>query len=172
MPRKEMDYSKTIIYKIQHEDNEELVYVGHTTNFIKRKYTHKYACNTEKGRAFNLKLYTMIRENGGWDCFKMVMVEEYPCANLLEACRREDECMRELKATMNGRGAVFDKEKSKHYYKANKEKLLERMKHWYESNKEQISEHKKQYREANRDEINLKQRERRLAKKEFKNKIS
>jgi hypothetical protein len=29
----------------------------------------------------------MIRANGGWQCFKMVMIEEYPCANHLEACR-------------------------------------------------------------------------------------
>jgi predicted GIY-YIG superfamily endonuclease len=50
MPRKAMDYSKTIIYKIQHEDNEELVYVGHTTNFIKRKNGHKSRCNNEKGK--------------------------------------------------------------------------------------------------------------------------
>ena len=37
MPRKAIDYSKTIIYKIQHEDNDELLYVGHTTDFTKRK---------------------------------------------------------------------------------------------------------------------------------------
>jgi predicted GIY-YIG superfamily endonuclease len=111
MPRKAMDYSKTIIYKIQHEDNEELVYVGHTTDFIKRKSGHKTKCNNENDKAFNIKLYTMIRANGGWQCFKMVMIEEYPCANHLEACRREDECMRQLKATMNSCGAVLDKEK-------------------------------------------------------------
>jgi len=28
-----MDYSKCCIYKIEHNDNESLVYVGHTTNF-------------------------------------------------------------------------------------------------------------------------------------------
>jgi hypothetical protein len=191
MPRKAMDYSKTIIYKIQHEDNEELVYVGHTTNFIKRKNGHKSRCNNEKGKKFNLKLYTMIRENGGWDCFKMVMIEEYPCANHLEACRREDECMRELKATMNSCGAVFDKEKRldykkkyreanketlsekhKQYFQANKEQILEQQKQYREANKEQILEHKKQYREANKEEINRKKRETYHAKKEFKNKIS
>jgi hypothetical protein len=60
----------------------------------------------------------------------MVMVEEYPCANHLEACRREDECMRELKATMNSCGAVFDKEKiglQEAIYEANKETLSEKI---------------------------------------------
>ena len=161
MPRTAIDYSKTIIYKIQHEENEELVYVGHTTDFTKRKCTHKSACNNEKDKKFNFKLYTMIRENGGWNCFKMVMIEEYPCANLLEACKREDECMRELKATMNGRGAVFSKEKQLEQKKQYREANQERIKQYREANKEKM----KQYYEANRDEILRKQRERRLAEK-------
>jgi uncharacterized hydantoinase/oxoprolinase family protein len=176
MPRKAIDYSKTIIYKIQHQDNEELVYVGHTTDFIKRKCAHKSNCNNAKSNRHNLKLYTMIRANGGWQCFKMVMIEEYPCANHLEACKREDECMRELKATMNSCGAVLDKEKqleyTKKYYEANLEKLSEQHKQYREANKEQILEYKKQYYEANKEEINRKKRERYKAKKELKNKIS
>ena len=32
MPKLPMDYSKTIIYKIEHIENDNLVYVGHTTN--------------------------------------------------------------------------------------------------------------------------------------------
>jgi hypothetical protein len=35
------DYSKTVIYKIQHLDKDELIYVGHITNFTKRKNHHK-----------------------------------------------------------------------------------------------------------------------------------
>ena len=42
MPRKEIDYSKTVIYKIVCNDlNVKDVYVGHTTDFTKRKATHK-----------------------------------------------------------------------------------------------------------------------------------
>jgi len=44
MPKTPMDYSKCSIYKIEHIENESLVYVGHTTNFIKRKAEHKYNC--------------------------------------------------------------------------------------------------------------------------------
>jgi hypothetical protein len=170
MPRKAMDYSKTIIYKIQHEDNEELVYVGHTTNFIKRKNQHKTACSNENGKSFNYKLYTMIRVNGGWDCFKMVMIEEYPCANLLEACKREDECMRQLKATMNSCGAVLDKEKrlekKRQYRESNKEKLSEQHKQYYEANKEKISEQHKQYCQANKEKLSEYQKQYQEANKE------
>ena len=45
MPKTDIDYSNTIIYKITCKDptvNE--VYVGHTTNFVQRKYSHKQNC--------------------------------------------------------------------------------------------------------------------------------
>ena len=54
------DYSKTVIYKIQHLDKDELLYVGHTTNFTKRKCLHKHNCKTKTS-----PLYKMMRENGG-----------------------------------------------------------------------------------------------------------
>ena len=41
MPKKNIDYSKGLIYKIQHEDIEELLYVGSTTDITRRKYEHK-----------------------------------------------------------------------------------------------------------------------------------
>ena len=44
MPKVPMDYSKCCIYKIEHVDDESLVYVGHTTCFDKRKTKHKSSC--------------------------------------------------------------------------------------------------------------------------------
>ena len=42
MPRKEINYSKTIFYRLVCNDvNISECYVGHTTNFIKRKQLHK-----------------------------------------------------------------------------------------------------------------------------------
>ena len=48
MPKLPMDYSKCCIYKIEHVDDESLVYVGHTTNFDERKTAHKSNCKNEK----------------------------------------------------------------------------------------------------------------------------
>jgi hypothetical protein len=56
MPKTPIDYSKCCIYKIDHIDNDNLVYVGHTTNFDKRKAHHKSNFNNEKGRAFDFKV--------------------------------------------------------------------------------------------------------------------
>ena len=42
MPKDTIDYSNTIIYKIYCNDSSVTdIYIGHTTNFIKRKYQHK-----------------------------------------------------------------------------------------------------------------------------------
>ena len=61
MPRKTIDYSKTVVYKIEHIDDDSLVYVGHTTNWDTRKCEHKHRCNSEKSDKHNLKLYQMMR---------------------------------------------------------------------------------------------------------------
>ena len=64
MPKKLIDYSKTIIYKIVCNDlTITEVYVGHTTNFIKRKAPHKYNCNNPNSKSYNFKIYNIIRNN-------------------------------------------------------------------------------------------------------------
>ena len=146
MPKVPMDYSKCCIYKIEHLDNERLVYVGHTTCFNKRKAQHKISCYNEKGTKYNLKVYQMIRDNGGWENFIMIEVEKYPCNDKREAERRENEIMKELKAGMNTRNSfrteeenkLYIEEYTKEYYEAHKEKSKE----YREINKEKIQEYK------------------------------
>lgn len=78
MPKTPTDYSKSVIYKIEHIDKPELVYVGSTTNFTKRKCQHKCASNNK-----NYMIYQMIHDNNGWDSFKMMIICEFPCLNIL-----------------------------------------------------------------------------------------
>ena len=66
------DYAKTIIYKLINYDYPDLVYVGSTTNFTKRKQKHKESCLNEKSKKHNLKVYTNIRENDGWENWSMI----------------------------------------------------------------------------------------------------
>ena len=55
MPKNEIDYSNTIIYKIVCKDEKiSDLYVGHTTNFVKRKCLHKNSCNNLNNK---LKIY-------------------------------------------------------------------------------------------------------------------
>ena len=142
MPKTAMDYSKCSIYKIEHIENESLVYVGHTTNFSKRKGSHKSICKNENNKNYNLKVYQMIRDNGGFDMFKMIEVEKYPCKDKREAERREYEVMKELKANMNAIKSFLTEEERKEY---NKEYFKEKItcKCGCEVNKNSLKRHKR-----------------------------
>jgi len=139
------DYAKTIIYKLINYDYPDLVYVGSTTNFTKRKQGHKKRCSNEKSKKHNLKLYKMIRDNGNWDNWNMIKICDYPCENRRQAEQEEDKYMLELKANMNmKRSFTTDKEKKekeKQYNKDNREKY----KDYYETNKNKILEKQKDY---------------------------
>ena len=68
MPKISIDYNNTTIYKIVCTDlSNKDIYVGHTTQFIKRKSSHKHNCNNPISKFYNLKVYKTIRENGGWE---------------------------------------------------------------------------------------------------------
>ena len=96
MPKKPTDYAKSLIYKIQHNENFDLLYVGSTTDFHKRKHRHK--TNSIAGP---YKLYKTIRENGGWECFRMIIVKMYPCNSKVELLLEEDKIMQEYRASLN-----------------------------------------------------------------------
>jgi hypothetical protein len=98
MPKDVIDYSNTIIYKIF--CNDVLIsdiYVGHTTNFVKRKYQHKVLCNSSN----KLKIYDVIRKNGGWDNWSMIEIAKYNCQDATEARIREHEYCDLLKPSLN-----------------------------------------------------------------------
>ena len=102
MPRVPIDYSKTIIYHFVCNDTSVIdTYVGHTTDFTKRKCRHKSACCNEKSRDYNLKLYKNIRDNGGWENWEMKPLEEFACENKIQACIREQYWIDKLQAKMN-----------------------------------------------------------------------
>jgi hypothetical protein len=120
--------------------------VGHTTDFTKRKNQHKTDCNNPNRKSYNIKLYTTIRENGGWSNWSVVLVENYPCNNGTEARMRERFFYELYNADLNmNRPIITDEE--------NKDKLKEYMTQYREENKEKIKEYMTQYREENKEKI-------------------
>jgi len=102
MPKTEIDYSNTIIYKITCKDsNITDVYVGHTTNFVQRKHTHKQNCINVKAPNYKCKLYEVIRNNGGWDNWKIEIINFFNCLNHYEARKKEQEYFVSLNANLN-----------------------------------------------------------------------
>jgi hypothetical protein len=102
MHKTEVDYSNTIIYKIYcNDENIKELYVGHTTNFVQRKYAHKQSSININMRENNTKLYKTIRENGGWDNWSMEIVNFFNCENQQQAKMKEQEYFISLNATLN-----------------------------------------------------------------------
>jgi len=153
MPRLPKDYSNTIIYKIVCNDVDiKECYVGHTTNFVKRKSQHKRNCNNITYEKHNLPVYQFIRENNGWDNFNMVMIEEYNAENRLQAETRERYWIETLQSKLNKKLPTqtfkewYDKNKEEHnkksriYQQEHKEHLNKISQNYYETHKEELAE--------------------------------
>ena len=79
------DYAKRIIYKLINYDYPDLVYVGSTTNFTKRKHKHKELCLNINHKKHISKVYQMICNNGGWMNWIMIKICDYPCDDKRQA---------------------------------------------------------------------------------------
>ena len=102
MPKTDIDYTNTIIYKITCKNPTVTdVYVGHTTNFVQRKHAHKQSCTNTKSRNYKCKLYDVIRNNNGWDNWNMEIVNFFNCKDNYEARQKEQEYFILLNATLN-----------------------------------------------------------------------
>jgi len=158
-----------IFYKIFKEDLDE-TYVGSTSNFHSRKKCHKSECYNEKRKQYNLKIYQTIRDNGGWDEFKMIQIGTRENITKREAEQIEEEYRLELKGNLNMKRAFLSPEVNKEYHKdyrqTNKERISERKKEHYQDNKERISEKQKEYRQTNKEKINEQKKEHYQANKE------
>jgi hypothetical protein len=139
------NYTKGNIYKLCCNDTSiKDEYIGSTCNFIKRKNAHKTSCNNEKGKKYNMNVYSFIRENGGWNNWSMILVEEVCCENKKQLNQKERECVEKLKPTLNkiipNRGW---KERSKEYQKTEKYKEFRKSKKYKEWKKNYDKEYDK-----------------------------
>jgi hypothetical protein len=153
MPKKPIEWSKCIIYKICKDDD---FYVGSTTDFTSRKNSHKRNCNTITCKEYNFKIYQCIREKGGWFAWCMTPLEEYKdCKSQIEARIREEEWRVKLNAQLNMRRAFIDEEgmklRNKQYREEHKEELKKKQLQWCQKHKEGIKEKKSQYREEHKE---------------------
>ena len=158
MPKVPIDYSRTQIYKWVCNDSSVLCeYIGHTTNWNKRKAAHKQCCNNETNKDYKLKLYEIMRAHNGFNNWKMILVEEYPCNGKREACAREQFQLEQLTEKINNIRAMRTEEQlieyNASYYQEHKEKIKEKVKKHQKEHKEEKKEYLKEYREKNLDKI-------------------
>ena len=171
MPKVEIDYTQTTIYKICCNDTSITdIYVGSTTNFANRKYGHKTSCNTSTTPNHNLNVYKFIRTNGGWNNWSMLQIENIKCKDKREALIREKYWIEILKPKLNINNpytSVEEKVVQKHdWYEDNKDYILEKAKNNYEENKEQKIKYQTQYAQENKEKITEYHKEYRKLNKE------
>jgi hypothetical protein len=141
-----MNYKKACIYEIVCKDvNITERYVGSTTNLIKRRYSHKNVCNNEKCKQYNLYVYQFIRENGGFENWDVILIEQViDCQDTQNLHKRERYYMEEKKAELNKNIPLRT---CKEYYEKNKNKLAEKQRIYCENNKDKVVESRKKYAE-------------------------
>ena len=136
-------------YKIINVINDiALCSVGSTANFKERVRAHRKSCNNKNHSNYNLKLYNIIREHGGWCEFKMIEIGTAQQLTKREAEKIEENYRVDLKANMNTRkcyGAETKKEYSKQYYIDNADKKkqyladnLDKRKEYYINNADKL----------------------------------
>ena len=173
-----VNYMDSKIYTIRCRSDENLIYVGSTTQKLSQRLA-KHRSDCKRGRGCSLYDYII---NDDWSDFYIELYEMYPCNQKCELEKREGEVIREI-GTINkciaGRsqkeyreenaekikeykkGYRQDnidkiKEINKTYYKNNVDKINEKNKKYYEMNADIIKEKTKKYYENNADKINEK----------------
>jgi hypothetical protein len=157
--KKMPDYGCGKVYAIVGEDGLE-IYVGSTAQPLhKRWHGHKKMAKFKPERA----IYKHIAENGGFEKFRIILVEEYPCENRQQLLRREGEHIKRLQPIGNRRVAGrtpqewieehkdMVAEYMSEYREQNRDKLTEQKREYYEQNKDKIAKQKREYREQNKD---------------------
>jgi len=148
------NYTKSCIYKIACKDpNIEDIYIGSTTNFIKRRCDHKSCCNNPNAGGYNQYVYRFIRDHGGWQNWNIYIIEQFSCTTKIAKEQVERGYIEELKPTLNKNvpanyqnGDVWDmKVYQKGYKEQNKDIMVENSKVYYNQNKETIRQKQKAY---------------------------
>ena len=166
------DFSNAYIYHIV--DSDKVVhYVGSTSNFNSRKSKHKYCCNTENYRAYNLDIYKYIRDNGGWDAFEMVPISKIEnISNKTELRIAENDEMKKFTNLKNKIGSFLSHEdhleKTRIWHINNPQKVKENKRNWEKNNPQKVKEKDLKYRESHREALNKKAHQYRLRKKQLK----
>lgn len=165
-------YDKSSIYKICCKDvNVKGEYVGSTTNMQRRKTQHKHNCYNDKKKDYNQRVYSYIRDNGGWENWDFIEVEKFIATDKNHLHTRERYWIELLKSELNCSipmrtnkewhidNREYMKEYKKKYAEDNREHIVEYNKEYYTENSDKIKERSSKNYDINKDKINEKLKE-------------
>ena len=132
------DYNKGKIYKLW-SPSKNLVYYGSTCETLPQRLAshrckYKTYMNTNKNYITAYKVLEC-------EDYKIELIEDYPCNNKQQLCKKEGEYIRELKCVnKNIAGRTY-----KEWEEENKEKRSEQHKQYDKVHKQQIKEKKQKH---------------------------
>ena len=161
-----------IFYKLCCDDYDD-IYIGSSCNFANRKYEHKSSVNNPNAKNYNCYKAQFIRENGGWDNWRMIQIDskdditkreaemyeeqlrqEYkPTLNTIKAYTTREEQLEQYKEYNKTRDPEANKIRSKAYREANKDKIAESKNNWYLKNKTEFNKKRREKYEKNNEQI-------------------
>jgi len=128
------------IYALSNADCENDIYVGSSKNIKKRMWHHKSNCNNVNGEKYNRKVYSFIRNNGGWQKWRYHIIEQFDVYDKIKLKEREDYWIVELKSTLNSYRADRNNKKYKQEHKEEIKKWYKKYnKNYQEDNKAKLS---------------------------------
>lgn len=149
MPRKPINLTRCVVYVLKY--NNIVYYVGSTNNLYLRTSLHKSLCKNTK---CHTKLYTFMRENGGFDNWDLEIIQTYTdCKSLQELHWHEREYYDIINPELNTLKPCLSQDEKREYatihHNLYRNKNLERMSKSHDClcggrfTQEQISTHKK-----------------------------
>ena len=89
-------------YKLMNDNDNTLeCYVGSTQDINKRTLDHKSDCNNPHSEKYNMRLYAYIRQNGGFENWSVVVIEQQDNMDKPSKLARENTLMQQHQATLN-----------------------------------------------------------------------
>jgi hypothetical protein len=159
-----VNYSNSIIYKLCCNDTDvKEIYIGSTTSFRARKSGHKTSCCNPNDKGHSYSLYKFIRENGGWENWCMIQIEQYNAQDKRELLSKERYWIEQLKPALN---KDIPGRTSQEYYQDNKEIINRKTQTYKQLNREKIRITRTKYKQLNQERICMKNKEYRDANKE------
>ena len=162
------DINNYVMYKICPKNKDlNYCYIGHAKDFNARKSQHKTPCMDATHNKAHFKLYEVIRQNGGWNEWEMVEIEQLNGKTKLEARIREQELIKQHNANLNMLNAFITEDErastkkaiTEKYREENKEFLKEQTKQYKQNHKEIIAEQMKKYRAENKEKLTAQKKE-------------
>ena len=139
------------IYRIECLNKEiKDFYIGSTDNLAFRTSNHKCCCTNINRPEYNYKLYKFIRENGGWDNWRIdieLLTTGYDMETRLEWEQNYIDCLKPSLNSKNAKGVNIEKKqkRDKEWRLNNKDKIEPRRQKYLLDNKERIKKQRAQH---------------------------